>query len=210
MSVASGRLDCDVTTLRLTQIESEKLWRLFSPMAGYLARIAGAKLGFLQAVDGEDVAQEVFVLFARRAICGGLECLDNRRIADIEDEELDQYAPCCRTYLIYITERKCWELHRKIKSQFRVIGHWIDLARMQDSDPADSTLREKRLSDVQRAALTLPTHLYEVLVLRFYAQCSEKEIATKLGVSVRMVKYRLYEIRKKLRALLPPETDEQL
>ena len=205
MSVALERFSRDGAALRLTQEESKKLWRLFRPVAEYLAGISGARLGLLSAVDGEDVAQEAFVLFARQAVRGGLECLGKRRIADIEDGDLDRYMRGCRTYLIHIAERKCCEFHRKRKSQFRVIGQWIDRIQEPKTDPASDLSRLERIRSVRRAVKQLPEHLRKVWVLRYYIQYSEKEIAARLGVSVRMVKYRLHELRERLRTLLSSE-----
>jgi RNA polymerase sigma factor (sigma-70 family) len=157
--------------------------------------------------DGDDIVQEAFISFARRAVRGELKCLDGRPIADIADDELDRYVEGCRIYLIHIALHKCGEFRRKTKTRFRVIGRWIDNVREQDGDPAEDLLRQEQLDSVQHAITRLPARLYEVLLLRFYAQCSEKEIAMHLGISVRMVKYRLHELREQLHVMLSSETE---
>jgi RNA polymerase sigma-70 factor (ECF subfamily) len=53
-------------------------------------------------------------------------------------------------------------------------------------------------NDVARALRDLPTHLRVVVVLRYYAGLSEREIATAIGKRQGTVKSRLHEARRQL------------
>jgi RNA polymerase sigma-70 factor, ECF subfamily len=53
-------------------------------------------------------------------------------------------------------------------------------------------------NDVARALRELPTHLRVVVVLRYYAGLSEREIATAIGRRQGTVKSRLHEARRQL------------
>jgi len=58
--------------------------------------------------------------------------------------------------------------------------------------------RVARSQDVARALLDLPLHLRVVVVLRYYADLSEREIATAIGRRQGTVKSRLHEGRRLL------------
>ncbi len=51
----------------------------------------------------------------------------------------------------------------------------------------------------------LPETLYAVLVLKYYYDCSNHEIAKQLGLKVKTVEMRLYRAKKKMRELLEHE-----
>jgi RNA polymerase sigma-70 factor (ECF subfamily) len=53
-------------------------------------------------------------------------------------------------------------------------------------------------SDIMRALSDLPTHLRVVVVLRYYADLSEREIAVAIGRPPGTVKSRLHEARSRL------------
>ncbi len=55
-------------------------------------------------------------------------------------------------------------------------------------------------NDVARALRDLPTHLRVVVVLRYYAGLSEREIATAIGKRQGTVKSRLHDARRQLAA----------
>jgi RNA polymerase sigma-70 factor (ECF subfamily) len=64
----------------------------------------------------------------------------------------------------------------------------------QDDPPAGVAVS----NDVARALRDLPTHLRVVVVLRYYAGLSEREIATAIGRRQGTVKSRLHEARRQL------------
>jgi RNA polymerase sigma factor (sigma-70 family) len=101
---------------------------------------------------------------------------------------------------------KCGEFHRKTKTRLEVIGPWLDNVSEREGDPVFAFIQQEQVRDVQNAITHLPKHLREVVMLRFYAQYSEKEIAANLGVSVRTVRNRFHKVQEQLRILLSLET----
>jgi RNA polymerase sigma-70 factor, ECF subfamily len=71
----------------------------------------------------------------------------------------------------------------------------VDMSLIQDT-PSHIALG----SDLQRALRDLPTPLRIVVVLRYYAELSEREIATAIGRRPGTVKSRLHEARRILAA----------
>jgi DNA-directed RNA polymerase specialized sigma24 family protein len=181
MSAAPGKLASHTTEFRLTDVEREKLWRVFGPLSRDLASFATAMLRFLSVADGKDVVQETFMLFARRAIQGGLRCLGNQRIADVDDSELDRRIPYCRAYLICVVVHKCCWFHRKERSHPLVFHEWAKQnIQGREPDPMEELSRQEVVDGVRRAVVRLPEHLQKVLTLHYYGRCSHEEIAIVL------------------------------
>jgi RNA polymerase sigma-70 factor, ECF subfamily len=72
--------------------------------------------------------------------------------------------------------------------------HDLDI-KPRDADAAD---RFAATNDVTRALRELPVHLRVVVVLRYYAELSEREIAIAIGRKPGTVKSRLHEARRRL------------
>jgi RNA polymerase sigma-70 factor, ECF subfamily len=68
------------------------------------------------------------------------------------------------------------------------------------ASPADGARDVERDYDIVRALGDLPTHLRVVVVLKYYADLSEREIATAIGRPQGTVKSRLHEARRLLAA----------
>jgi RNA polymerase sigma-70 factor, ECF subfamily len=66
--------------------------------------------------------------------------------------------------------------------------------------PEEGAWQAQRSRDVLGALSDLPMHLRTVVVLRYYADLSEREIATALGRRPGTVKSRLHEARRRLAA----------
>ena len=211
MSIAPEQPAFRATALRLTDVEKEKVWRVFGSVDRDLARLATAMMRFPMFADGKDVVQEAFMLFARQATRGGLKCLGNRRIADIDDRELDQRLPLCRAYLIWVVVCKCCWFHRKEKLHPLAVKEQ-DKENVQGSepDPAKAFSRQESVNCVRRAILSLPEHLQKVLTLHYYGRSSEEEIAVALDIPLGTVKSRLHGSRKLLRPRLSLEMVEGL
>ena len=62
----------------------------------------------------------------------------------------------------------------------------------------DGSARVDQSGDIVRALQSLPVHLRVVVVLRYYADLSEREIATAIGRRPGTVKSRLHEARRLL------------
>lgn len=74
------------------------------------------------------------------------------------------------------------------------LGHDLDIA-PRDLEALD---RFAATNDVTRALKDLPVHLRVVIVLRYYAELSEREIAIAIGRKPGTVKSRLHEARRRL------------
>jgi RNA polymerase sigma-70 factor (ECF subfamily) len=83
-----------------------------------------------------------------------------------------------------------------------------DIPRRERSDPnqdlditpvdTEAFDRFAATSDITRALKDLPVHLRIVIVLRYYAELSEREIAIAIGRKPGTVKSRLHEARRRL------------
>jgi RNA polymerase sigma-70 factor, ECF subfamily len=75
-----------------------------------------------------------------------------------------------------------------------------DLDHDLDIMPADVEANDRfaATNDVTRAMKDLPAHLRIVIVLRYYAELSEREIAIAIGRKPGTVKSRLHEARRRL------------
>lgn len=62
----------------------------------------------------------------------------------------------------------------------------------------DGMTRVEQSGDIDRALQSLPVHLRVVIVLRYYADLTEREIATAIGRRPGTVKSRLHEARRLL------------
>ena len=78
------------------------------------------------------------------------------------------------------------------------------------SGPDDGTAGVDLSGDIVRALQSLPVHLRVVIVLRYYADLTEREIATAIGRRPGTVKSRLHEARRllSLHPALRPLEDE--
>jgi RNA polymerase sigma-70 factor (ECF subfamily) len=178
---------------------------------GTIGRFRAIAVGILHDPDqAEDAAQETFLAFARRAVRGGLKCLKNRRLADIKDVQWDQYIPDCRSYLICILMRKCYQFCRPRRFCPRVHPKGMGHLAGPPSDPGAEMIRQERQTRAQQAIARLPKRLRQIVALRFFARYSEKDTAALLKIPVGTVKSRMHCLKKRLRSLLPPEVEEDL
>jgi RNA polymerase sigma factor (sigma-70 family) len=75
-----------------------------------------------------------------------------------------------------------------------------------DTGPLDRVVRQAEHLAVRQRLDQLPAPQREVLVLVFYHQCSEAEVAEVLGIPVGTVKSRLHRAKAALRSVLESET----
>ncbi len=75
-----------------------------------------------------------------------------------------------------------------------------DASELGDVPAADAEGRLDLRHDVRDALADLPTHLRVVVVLRYFADLSEREIAIAIGRKQGTVKSRLHEARRRLAA----------
>jgi RNA polymerase sigma factor (sigma-70 family) len=140
-------------------------------------------------------------------------CGDPHQARDLAQEtmvaawkSLSRFDGSCRffTWLYAILLRK----HRKSLGWF---SRRLPLATLEQQAAAarheDAAARESSVADEEEAALiramvtALPAKHREVIRLRFYADASEAEIASALGISAGTVKSRLHHALEKLRLM---------
>ena len=140
-------------------------------------------------------------------------CGDSHQARDLAQEtmvaawkSLARFDGSCRffTWLYAILLRQ----HRKTLGWF---SRRLPLATIEQQAAAqrheDAAAREPSVGDDEESALlramvtALPAKHREVIRLRFYAEASEAEIASALGISAGTVKSRLYHALEKLRKM---------
>ena len=133
---------------------------LFAVRYQELVRLAG----LLGADDPEDIAQEAFARLIRKR--------DSLRNPDAA--------------LAYVRASVC-NLTRNRHRHLRVVRLRTPAARPEDSSEQVAILREDR-REVLAALAALPPRRREALVLRYWLDLSEREIAAAMGVSPGTVK----------------------
>jgi RNA polymerase sigma-70 factor (ECF subfamily) len=112
----------------------------------------------------------------------------------------DRFDPRRRfsTWVFQIANNLCRDRGRRRAVEAR---HLEELARSRHhgAEPVEPPLVEQRL-DMRRRLDSLPERLREVLVLRYYQQLPERDIAEILGIPRGTVKSRLHAAVKALRA----------
>ena len=209
MSTSSRKKKANKTPFVLMPEEQRKLYHIYEPSARDLARIAGCTLRSLSVDEGDDAVQEAFMIFAYRASRGELRCLDNRRIIDIPDDELDSYVARCRIYLKHIVVCKCCEFHRRAK--LRPKTDWRSLAAaMVDDDPAKGLCADECIANLYKAVSELSSVFHKVVYLRHFGHCTEKEIAQILDIPCGTVKSRLHRAYRLLQSYIERTNSEKI
>ena len=101
---------------------------------------------------------------------------------------------CEKTWLIRIAINVCRDIQRT--AWFRNLGRMVNL------DDVKIPQEMKVKSEVVDQIMRMPKKLREVVLLYYYEDMSQSEIAEVLGVSVTTVHRRLDKAREALRALL--------
>ena len=73
------------------------------------------------------------------------------------------------------------------------------------TSPVDAITHAETAREVSAQIAGLPPLYREILALRYYDDCTEREAASALGVSVTAVKVRTHRAKRALRARLSPE-----
>ena len=123
----------------VTDDELEKLWRLYEATVDEMdlkaLHLIGIRVltnvephlheGLLPEIRAmaEKVVEDVWLVFAYRACCGELSCLDNRNLADIPAADLTPFMCSCRVHLFRAVACQCDTLHAKeVKCGKRKLG----------------------------------------------------------------------------------------
>jgi RNA polymerase sigma-70 factor (ECF subfamily) len=101
-----------------------------------------------------------------------------------------------RPWLYRVVVNTCYSKLRQdiARRERRDPDHDVDIT-LLDVEAAD---RFAATNDVTRALKDLPVHLRVVVILRYYADLSEREIAIAIGRKPGTVKSRLHEARRRL------------
>ena len=147
-----------------------------SPLYGFLARRVGDA--------SDDIFQETWIRVVRAR---------------------DRFDPKRRfsTWLFQIANNLCRDRWRRLSSRGRALEAFTRESLATRPAPAEPEVRER---DVMRdRVLSLPERQREVLILRYYEDMSEAEIAETLEIPRGTVKSRLHTAVKALRAKLEDE-----
>jgi RNA polymerase sigma factor (sigma-70 family) len=111
-----------------------------------------------------------------------------------------------KPWLYRVVVNSCYSRLRREIPHRDLRAHHDELSTMSDRD--DAVARVTTAFDVNRALADLPPHLRVVVVLRYYADLTERDVATAIGRPVGTVKSRLSEARRQLarHAALRPAT----
>lgn len=135
--------------------------------------------------DAADVAQTVFL----RVI-----------------ERLDEYDPQYRffSWIYRIAVNEALDVLRR-NGREEPLDDDIDIPDVPGGDPESILVRAQDAERLRRALLRLPTPDRIVLTLRHFADLSYDEIAQVIELDEKTVKSRIFEARKRLRALIAPQ-----
>jgi len=105
-------------------------------------------------------------------------------------------------WLYRVVVNACWsKLRDEVPHrQRRTDASELDLVASPAPQPEDDIWRAEVSRDVGRALNRLPPHLRVAVVLRYYAELSEREVAIAIGRRPGTVKSRLHEARRLLAA----------
>ena len=147
---------------------------------------------------------------------GPLYAFLSRRVGDAADDIFqetwirvvrarDRFDPKRRfsTWLFQISNNLCRDRWRRLSARGRALEAFTHESLATRSNMAEPEVRER---DVMRdRVLSLPERQREVLILRYYEDMSEAEIAETLGIPRGTVKSRLHTATKALRERLEAE-----
>ena len=167
--------------------DSDDLDELRSWIAeGYASSVRTAYLILGNRLDAEDAVQEAFLrawkFRASLASASSFKPWLYRVVVNTCNSKLRKEIP-----------------HRDHRSQFSEL---VGVAALDDLDG-----RMAQSQDVLSALKDLPAHLRVVVVLRYYSDLSEREIASAIGRQPGTVKSRLNEARRRLAAHPALETE---
>ncbi len=115
-------------------------------------------------------------------------------------EKIGEYRHCGKllNYLYTIARNKCIDESRKNKNTDVCIEYVADKL---VSEKTDIEEREEQMH-VRAAVNSLPSELRESIILFYFLDKRQKDIAEICGISLPLVKYRLKEGKKKIREYL--------
>lgn len=134
------------------------------------------------AEDASDVSQTVFLKLAERA---------------------GDYDPGYRffSWIYRITVNESLNLLRRGAHEVELDDE-LDFPAPESVDPQWQVSAAQRTARIEKALMSMPTNDRVVLSMRHFSDCSYREMAEILELDEKTVKSRLFEARRRLRALL--------
>lgn len=140
----------------------------------------------------EDAVHEAFLTISRNM----------KKITEINKESHKKL----RNYLIIVTKNTAKQAYKKNKSRYS--AEMIYIQRMQNSNIENVELDVENTDHQQRffkIIKSLDEKYSDVLILKYYYEMSDKEIANHLGIKIGNAKVRLSRAKDKLKELLERE-----
>ena len=121
-------------------------------------------------------------------------------------ERLDEYDPKYRffSWLYRIAVNEALDVLRRNRRE-APLDDDIDIPDVPGGDPESILARVQESEHLRRCMLRLSTNDRIVLTLRHFSDLSYEEIARVLELDEKTVKSRIFEARKRLRALIAPQ-----
>ena len=168
--------------------ESEGLGELIAH-SGFVQSLAAH---LLARTDGaEDVAQETW-----------MAAMQSRRAGELSGRSL-------KAWLAQVVRRKAFRLRTRERSRgLREERYGQELAeRGGEGSPESHSLRAETIQRVTAAVLALKEPYQQTVLLRFYENLADQDIAKRMGVPVATVRSRLQRAKAQLRSQLRAEFD---
>lgn len=171
--------DTDANLSRLDAADNAEIWlrELYNTHWVSMVRLASLLLG------GTERAEEI--------VQDGLVAIHARRD---QFESLNHAGAYLRTIVV----NRCRSAHRHLK----VVQRYRPEPGGDVANPQDVSLQRETNDQVMTALRKLPQRQFEVLVLRYYSDASEAQIAETLGISQGAVKSHAHRGMQTLRNLL--------
>lgn len=149
----------------------------------WLRTVVSSRLGEADGID--DVLQEIGLAAAR---------------ADLRPDREEKVAP----WLYRVAVKQCLARRRSAGRRRKFLDKLVRTKRTHEAsvDPLEWLIREERQEHIREAFARLPDLDRQVLLLKYTEHWTYQDLATRLGVSVDTIEYRLLRARKRLRRLL--------
>ncbi len=131
------------------------------------------------AADAEDLTQQVFLIAQEKL----------HQIREVE--KADRW--------LFAILRGCFSRNRRKNQRWLASGGDMDVMDIPDLSNQDDGIDRERLESALRG---IPDHFRLVLLMFYFEECSYREIASALGISIGTVMSRLSRAKSRLRGLL--------
>lgn len=123
-----------------------------------------------------------------------------------ENREWINVEKSLRTYLFSSVKNRCFNAIRNGRTRKKIHGYIYERLKDQVENP-DYYIFEELSRNIEKAIESLPENYRETFRMSRYGEMSNAEIASKLGVSVKTIEYRMTQslkiLRKELKDYFP-------